>query len=127
MPLFVDHALKARVASEQSASAVKEVACLQCQYADAQWLLCSVTENKELSAAHRATILKITGAGFQLEKTLRTHVAQWVSQIEAAYPSDTRKQYELVCEYGYRGAHCRRCLGARVRTDTTCHSQCTAG
>ncbi len=44
---------------------------------------------------HRAVIDKIIGCGFASDKTPRTHVADWVSKIQDAYPDDTLKQIQL--------------------------------
>ncbi len=50
-------------------------------YREAQKLLAKCADTKELSA-HRSAIQAIVGLGFNSDKSLRTHAADWVSQIE---------------------------------------------
>lgn len=52
----------------------------------------STAEGDARLGHHRPVIDKIIGHGFTSAKTLRSHVTDWTTQIQQAYPEDSRKQ-----------------------------------
>ena len=92
LPLVMDVTLAKRSAEEKAVTLEKSLRDVERLYREAQKLLAKCADTKELSA-HRPAIQAIVGLGFNSDKSLRTHAADWVSQIELAYPGDTLKQH----------------------------------
>ena len=67
---------------------------------------------------HRAVIDQIIGLCFRSGKTLRTHIADWVSTIQDAYPDSTLKQIQLA-----EGLAEELCLIKRQTTTTEAESK----
>jgi hypothetical protein len=77
----MDVTLAKRSAEENAVTLETSLRDVERLYREAQKLLAKCADTKELSA-HRSAIQAIVGLGFNSDKSLRTHAADWVSQIE---------------------------------------------